>query len=138
MRLVVLVAPKNLRLGEHSAQFARASLTAFAVDATSDAISAQAHRRMDELLSEARAKGIPIRNARVLPGNAPRAIIEAAKSGDYVLIVIGSRHHRGLKRAVLGSVAERVVRHAPCPVLLATAKTAASGDLAAAVPSELA
>jgi nucleotide-binding universal stress UspA family protein len=97
-----------------------------------DAISAQAHRRMENFLGEARSKGIPIRNAQVLPGNAPRVIIEAAKSGDYDLIVLGSRHLTGLKRAVLGSVAERVVRHAPCPVLLATAKAAPATPLSAA------
>lgn len=97
-----------------------------------DAIHAQAHQRMEEFLVEARAKGIPIRNANVLPGNAPRAIIEAARSGDYDLIVLGSHHHTGLKRAVLGSVAERVVRHAPCPVLLATAKAPSALNLSAA------
>lgn len=97
-----------------------------------DALSAQAHSLMEEFLSEARAKGISIRNARVLAGNAPRAIVEAAKSGHYDLIVIGSHGRRGLTRAMLGSVAERVVRHAPCPVLIATAQVVSASDSEAA------
>ena len=91
-----------------------------------------AGQRGDKRFFGVHSLGVTIRNARVLPANAPRAIIEAAKSGDYDLIVIGSHHRSGLKRAVLGSVAERVVRHAPCPVLLATAKVTSDSDLSAA------
>ena len=43
---------------------------------------------------------------------------EAAASGADVVIV-GTRGRTGLKHVFLGSVAERVVRHAPCPVLVA-------------------
>lgn len=48
----------------------------------------------------------------------------AHKISDYVkehqgdLIVIPSHGHSGVKRAMLGSVAERVIRHAECPVLV--------------------
>jgi nucleotide-binding universal stress UspA family protein len=34
------------------------------------------------------------------------------------LVVMGTHGRRGMRRMVLGSVAERFVRHAPCPVLL--------------------
>ena len=37
---------------------------------------------------------------------------------DVHVIVLGTHGHRGIKRAILGSVAERVVRHAPCSVLV--------------------
>ena len=95
-----------------------------------DAVSAQAHNMMEELLNQARAKGIAIRNGAVVPGNAGRAIIEYATQGNYDLIVIGSHGRTGLSRAVLGSVAERVVRHAPCPVLVVTGKPHAPQGLA--------
>jgi len=36
--------------------------------------------------------------------------------------VIGSHGRRGIKRAVLGSVAEAVMRHAPCPVMVVKAE----------------
>jgi universal stress protein A len=46
-------------------------------------------------------------------------ITEAAKALGADLIVVGTHGYTGLKRALLGSTAEKVVRHAPCPVLVA-------------------
>ncbi|MDI6889030.1 MAG: universal stress protein [Methanocellales archaeon] len=45
-----------------------------------------------------------------------RGIIEEAEEGGYDLIVIGSKGLTGIKRMVMGSVAENVVKHAHCPV----------------------
>jgi universal stress protein A len=39
------------------------------------------------------------------------------------IIVIGSQGRTGVRRALLGSVAEEVMRNAPCPVLVARAKS---------------
>lgn len=47
-----------------------------------------------------------------------RGILEAAASVHAGVIVMMTRARRGLARSVLGSVTERVVRHAPCPVLV--------------------
>jgi universal stress protein A len=48
----------------------------------------------------------------------PAQIIEdIAREQKVDLIVMGTHGRRGLSHMVLGSVAERVVRHAPCPVL---------------------
>jgi universal stress protein A len=44
-------------------------------------------------------------------------IVNTAQSLGVDLIVIGTHGHSGLRRLVLGSVAENVVRHAPCPVV---------------------
>lgn len=44
-------------------------------------------------------------------------IVDAAKSKNVDLIIIGTHGYTGLKHVVLGSTAERVVRYAPCPVL---------------------
>ncbi|HET8937542.1 MAG TPA: universal stress protein [Polyangiales bacterium] len=101
-------------------------------DTVIDTVSAQAQHMMEELLSQVRAKAVAIRNASVVPGNAGRAIVEVARGGSYDLIVIGSHGRTGLARAMLGSVAERVVRHAPCPVLVVTGKPRASIGLAQA------
>jgi nucleotide-binding universal stress UspA family protein len=46
------------------------------------------------------------------------AIVHLAEEIDADLIVIGSRGFGGLKRALLGNVADSVVRHAHCPVLV--------------------
>jgi nucleotide-binding universal stress UspA family protein len=51
------------------------------------------------------------------PDADPRhAVVEAAREWPADLIVIGSHGRTGLDRLVLGSVAEFVLRHAPCPV----------------------
>ncbi|HEU4729768.1 MAG TPA: universal stress protein [Kofleriaceae bacterium] len=49
--------------------------------------------------------------------DARDAIVNAAKAVHADLIVIGTHGRRGLSRVLLGSVAEEVIRRAPCPVL---------------------
>jgi nucleotide-binding universal stress UspA family protein len=44
-------------------------------------------------------------------------ITEAARELEADLIILATHGHTGLKQVLLGSTAERVVRHAPCPVL---------------------
>lgn len=57
-----------------------------------------------------------------LPGNQLRgsslAFTEAARTLKVDLIVISTHGYTGVNRALLGSVTERVVREAPCPVLV--------------------
>jgi universal stress protein A len=47
-----------------------------------------------------------------------RRTVEVAREMNIDLIVAGTGGHSGLARALLGSTAERIVRHAPCPVLV--------------------
>jgi nucleotide-binding universal stress UspA family protein len=51
-------------------------------------------------------------------GSAYDEICNAARELNAELIIISTHGHSGLKHVVLGSTAERVVRHAPCPVLV--------------------
>jgi nucleotide-binding universal stress UspA family protein len=55
-----------------------------------------------------------------LLGGVPwdRIVQELTSDPSYDLVVIGTHGRTGLKHVLLGSVAERVVRHAPCPVLV--------------------
>ena len=53
----------------------------------------------------------------ILHGWAPNEIIRFAEEGAFDLVVMGTQGRSGLKRLLLGSVAERVVRTASCPVL---------------------
>lgn len=57
----------------------------------------------------------------ILTGNPGRAICELADEVGAAVVVLGSRGHGGLRRAILGSVSDHVVRHAPCPVLVVPA-----------------
>jgi nucleotide-binding universal stress UspA family protein len=67
-------------------------------------------------------------------GDAPREILQAAKEIAADLIVLGTHGRTGVARLLMGSVAEAVVRKAPCPVLAVKAplpKTATEPDDAA-------
>jgi len=58
-------------------------------------------------------------------GDPFEAIIDAAEDLHTDLVVLATHGRTGLKRLVIGNVAEKVVRHAPCPVL--TVKPGAQG-----------
>jgi nucleotide-binding universal stress UspA family protein len=53
----------------------------------------------------------------VVEGKPSQEIIKIAKARKADLIIIGTHGYSGVKHALIGSVAERVVRLAPCPVL---------------------
>jgi nucleotide-binding universal stress UspA family protein len=55
---------------------------------------------------------------RVSPGETPEQIVEVAKRSNADLIVMGSRGMTEWKSLLLGGVANKVVHHATCPVLL--------------------
>jgi nucleotide-binding universal stress UspA family protein len=53
-----------------------------------------------------------------IEGDPGRALCDFASERGATVIVAGSRGRGGIKRAVLGSVSDHLVRNAPCPVLL--------------------
>lgn len=81
------------------------------------ALEAGAHRQLEALIStedreQRRARGI------VLTSNAPAlAIVEYAEEEGIDLIVLGTHGRGAVAHLLVGSVAERVVRTASCPVL---------------------
>ncbi|MEK7715145.1 MAG: universal stress protein, partial [candidate division NC10 bacterium] len=62
------------------------------------------------------AAGIPVRWALEV-GVPFEEIVKAAEKEGADMIVMGTHGRSGLNRLLLGSVAERVIRLAPCPVL---------------------
>jgi nucleotide-binding universal stress UspA family protein len=54
---------------------------------------------------------------RLITGDPATALVRFAKDEDIDLIVMGTHGRRGVMRMLMGSVAEVVVRRAPCPVL---------------------
>lgn len=75
------------------------------------------------------ALGISDAPMHVVNGSPGLAICELAEQRSARAIVLGSHGRGGLKRAVLGSVSDHVVRHAPCSVLV-TAAEALEDELA--------
>ncbi|MCA9197259.1 MAG: universal stress protein [Planctomycetales bacterium] len=54
---------------------------------------------------------------KFLVGNPADALVDYAKDNDMDLIVMGTHGRSGIERLLMGSVAEAIVRTAPCPVL---------------------
>jgi nucleotide-binding universal stress UspA family protein len=80
---------------------------------------AELERANEELTATAAAlHGRPV-ETRVEIGDAATTICDVAGELGVDVIVVGSRGRTGLSRLLLGSTAEHVVRHAPCPVLVA-------------------
>jgi nucleotide-binding universal stress UspA family protein len=84
--------------------------------------SAEAVERLNEELTGIHRKHVPNfrpENCHVRSGRPDQGINALAREIEADLIVLSTRGHSGLKRLLLGSTAERVVRDAPCPVLVA-------------------
>lgn len=76
-----------------------------------------ARTQLDAALARGQWRG-PRPQPSVITSNArAAAIVDYAKNAGVDLIVIGTHGRGGMSRLLLGSVAERVVRTAPCPVL---------------------
>ncbi len=71
---------------------------------------------LDDWVAKARAEGLSGR-AVVRSGVAHQEIVGLVRDERADLVVIGTHGRGGINRALLGSVADRVVRLAPCPVL---------------------
>ncbi|MBW2424973.1 MAG: universal stress protein [Deltaproteobacteria bacterium] len=79
-------------------------------------LRAHATKQVEELAAETSKEGFEV-SGIAMEDRASVAIVEEAKRLPADLIVMGTRGLTGLKHVALGSVAERVVRDAPCPVL---------------------
>ena len=76
---------------------------------------------LESLKKQAEGMGVRIKLMK-REGIPADEIIEAAKEEDVDLIVIGTLGRSALEKLLLGSVAEKVIRHAPCPVFVVREK----------------
>jgi nucleotide-binding universal stress UspA family protein len=89
-----------------------------AAQARTQEVRAAATERLEDLI-EASGPDVQEAEAHVLEGHPPSALVEFAEAQGTGLIVMASHGRTGLKRLLIGSVAERVVRQASCPVFVA-------------------
>jgi nucleotide-binding universal stress UspA family protein len=80
----------------------------------------KAKSMVEDVKKKADSKGIKAESI-VREGDAYKAIINIAKKQKVNAIIMGSHGRTGLKRLLMGSVTERVIGHAPCPVLVVKA-----------------
>jgi nucleotide-binding universal stress UspA family protein len=82
--------------------------------AAQEGIVKRAREQLEAVVARGVPKGLEV-DARVKIGDPYRSISEVAREADS--IVMCTRGMTGLRHLVIGSVAEKVVRHAPVPVL---------------------
>ena len=80
-------------------------------------LNARVDRALAGWKAEAEKLGATQVKALSIQGAPWRAIVDYAAEHGSAMVVMGTHGHTGLKHVLLGSVAERVVRMAPCPVL---------------------
>jgi len=79
---------------------------------------AAASQLLDEQVQKMKEAGGQIVQAHAKFGRPDAEIVHLAEELDAGIVVVGSRGHGGVRRALLGSVSDSVVRHAHCPVLV--------------------
>ena len=89
--------------------------------ATSDRDIPTATGAVRNLEAAAEKQGIAL-DTMIPMGRAEEGIVKAAEFKQASLIIVGSHGRTGLKRLLMGSVAERVIGHAKCPVLVVKKK----------------
>jgi universal stress protein A len=84
----------------------------------------EAEKRLSDCASSVRTNGLRV-TVDVVIGAPSHTIVEIANDMDADLIVMGTHGRTGISHLFIGSVAERVVRHAACPVLVVGNRKAA-------------
>ena len=78
----------------------------------------EAKEMLEQQAKRIEESGGTVKETHLREGRADEEIVELAEKIGAGLIVMGSRGHGRLRRALLGSVSDAVVRHAHCPVTI--------------------
>ena len=82
-----------------------------------DSAQQQMNTFLDEKKKECTDKGIPSVDGKILTGDIGEEIMEYGKSINSDLIIMGTHGYKGFERIIFGSVADKVVKNACCPVM---------------------
>jgi nucleotide-binding universal stress UspA family protein len=83
-----------------------------------ETVKGEAQQLLDTQVEQIKAAGGTVVETHVRLGRPAQEIVNLADKIDAGLIVVGSRGLGGIRRALMGSVSDSVVRHAHCPVLV--------------------
>src|SRR5215208_7399491 len=81
-------------------------------------IEEESRERLRELSWQVKVAGGTVAGSHPRMGAVDLEVVALAKELGVGLIVMGCRGHRGIRRAIEGSISDGVIRHAPCPVLV--------------------
>lgn len=92
--------------------------TAVLSDAQLTRLRQQAQQVLDEEVRKIQEAGGTVADAHLRMGQAHEEIVRLSGELGAGLVVLGSRGYSAVQRILLGSDAESIVRHAPCPVMV--------------------
>jgi nucleotide-binding universal stress UspA family protein len=107
----------------HSKEVLRGRAGGYPVYADEDEVLAKIHRQADELRSQ--GLDVTLRIETTAAPGAAHVIADAARTFGAEVIVVGTRGHTAIGGLLLGSVTQRLLHIATCPVLAIPAKVAA-------------
>jgi nucleotide-binding universal stress UspA family protein len=81
-------------------------------------IEEESRELLRKLSWRVKVAGGTVAGAHLRMGEVDLEIVGLVKELEAGLIVMGCRGHRGIRRAIEGSISDAVIRHAPCPVLV--------------------
>lgn len=108
-KLIVLFVVEEL------AKYANFYVPHSALDKLEAELMESARKKMENFLEE-EFEGFPAESV-VTRGDVPEEIVKVAEEKGADLIVMGTHGRKGLEKVLLGSVAERVIKTASCPVM---------------------
>jgi nucleotide-binding universal stress UspA family protein len=112
--IATVVSPIDPTL-EFGTGLAGGTMSAAEIQATEDALMKEGRAHVDAAAAALAVEGA---ETLIVLGEAGSALCDLAKQRGARAIVMGSRGRGGIKRALLGSVSDYVVRNAPCPVVI--------------------
>jgi len=78
----------------------------------------QAQHFLDQQVERVKKEGVGVAETHLVRGRPDRELVHLSEEIGAGLIIMGSRGLGGVRRALMGSVSDSVVRHAHCPVMI--------------------
>jgi len=116
--LMHVVPEEDLRLITSINQYLQSFITPITL---TDIFYTEADKRLTQLMEDAQATDV-VQERLVVTGQPADAILSWAVAKQVQLIILGTHGRRGVQHFFMGSVAERVLRGAPCAVVVVPAK----------------
>ncbi|MCL2032669.1 MAG: universal stress protein [Methanomassiliicoccaceae archaeon] len=89
-----------------------------------DALEKEGTLATSYVTEKANAAGVEVEE-KLVEGVPSKVILQEAETGEYDIIVMGSLGRTGISKLLMGSVAEKIVQNAKCPVMVAKSPAAA-------------
>ncbi len=104
-----------VHVAETLTAYAGLSIPHISLPKLEEELQESARKKMEDIIQNINEEFTITSN--ILSGDAAEQIVSFAKENDFDLLVLGTHGFKGIGKILLGSVAEKVVRTAPCPVL---------------------